>query len=235
MAEGIPTHSGRRIATVRQLKLLVVALLLSNIALGIFGFHSLRATDRKYSRLIDQTVPALTELEKLTASSVEVMRGTNPVFYEQSHDQTQFLSEARANLALNRELSKKLGNDSFPVGGGDGQTLRHAAELFEQQAGEAMDLLGSGKIADVTRLRDQSLRPAFEAYLAAAGKSADSLESESLRTSDTLSAQTGSVSDIILGVAGWPVLALGALLVAVVVIILLIRIFLFGPSHENAT
>src|SRR4051794_24997618 len=66
-------------SVVRQLKTLVVVLILSNIALGVFGFYLLRTIDRNYSVLIDQSIPILNGLQTLTAKASEAMRSTNPV------------------------------------------------------------------------------------------------------------------------------------------------------------
>src|ERR1700747_2050028 len=91
------TSSRTTASALRQLKLLVVLLILSNVAIGAFGFYSLRAIDRKYSTLIDQTVPALDELTRLTNSSVETMRSTNPTVYTESPDNRgEAVSRARA-------------------------------------------------------------------------------------------------------------------------------------------
>jgi hypothetical protein len=227
--------SARHRSPVRQLKMLVVILILSNVALGSFGFYFLRALDRKYSSLITQTVPVMGELERVAASGVQVMRGTNPAVYQRSsQDQAQMISRAREDLARDSELSNQLvENDSLSFDSADRINFRDAAETFHNQAAQVIDLLVAGKMYEASQLRDQSLRSAFERYLAAAGKSAEVLKTQSLKASNTLSAQTGSVSEIILGVAGWPLFALGALLFAVIVIILLIRIFLFSGQEST--
>src|SRR6266550_34403 len=71
-------------STVRQLKILVYVLVLSNIALGALGFYFLRTIDRKYSSLIDQMVPTLNDLQTLTAVSVGAMRSTNSTLFAES-------------------------------------------------------------------------------------------------------------------------------------------------------
>ena len=62
----------------RQLKLLVMVLIISNVALGAYGFYLLRTIDRNYSALIDQSVPILNRLQTLTAGASDAMRSTNP-------------------------------------------------------------------------------------------------------------------------------------------------------------
>src|SRR6266851_3272340 len=115
----------------RQLKIIIVVLVLSNIALGGFGFYFLRAIDRKYS-----------------------------------------------------------------------------------------DLIESGRTADASKQREESLRPAFERYLETTTKAADVLEAESLKTSDLFTERTVSMSRIMLGLASWPVMILGIFLLITAVFII---------------
>jgi hypothetical protein len=57
-------------SAVRNLKLLDVVLLLSNVGLGVLSFFLLRAVDERYPDLLDHTVPLLNDLQTLTAKSV---------------------------------------------------------------------------------------------------------------------------------------------------------------------
>ena len=224
-------------STLRQLKLLVALLILSNVAIGAFGFYSLRAIDGKYSKLIDQTVPALDELERLTASSVETMRSTNPSLYtESANSRAEMVTRARAALAHNQDLCQHILRREWGLNSDqdERQSLRNAGDTFNRTAAQVIDLIAAGQTADANQARETSMRSAFERYLAAAAKSADLLQAECLRTSQTLSARTGSISNIMLGVAGWPVFMLIAFMVAVLVMILLIRIFLVN-NQESAT
>jgi hypothetical protein len=86
-------------------------------------------------------------------------------------------------------------------------------------------LLEARQTAEAARQREDSLRPAFDQYVAMTTKVADVLQDKSLRTSDSLTARTGSISNMMLGVASWPLMALGAFLLAtaVFVIVVLLR------------
>src|SRR5689334_2970976 len=96
--------SGSR-STLRQLKLLVAILFISNVALGGFGFYFLRATDRKYSSLISQAVPTLNDLQTLTASSMDAMRSVNPIaFNDASQSRVDLAKKARSALERDRTL-----------------------------------------------------------------------------------------------------------------------------------
>src|SRR6202171_613978 len=56
MPESALSGPGDPKSTLRRLKFVVVILILSNIALGVYGFCFLRALDRKYSSLISLAV-----------------------------------------------------------------------------------------------------------------------------------------------------------------------------------
>src|SRR4051794_22949760 len=82
--EGRRNGSGgdrNRPGLLRQFKILVMALTLSNIVLGLFGFLLLREIDQKYSALVSQAVPSLNDLQGLTTTIVQAMHSTNPTVY----------------------------------------------------------------------------------------------------------------------------------------------------------
>jgi hypothetical protein len=225
----------RRSSTLGQLKILVAILVLSNIALGAFGFYFLRATDRKYSELIGQTVPTLNDMQTLTATSMEAMRSVNPNVFNDPAKLAEMAQRARSALERDRALRNGvLKRRWLSTDAKERIDFQDAGDRFSEQAAGLIPLLESGKNAEANTQREKAVRPSFDRYVAATTRAADLLQEESLRTSDMLSARTGSVSEIILGFAGWPFVALGLLIVAAIVIVLLIRIFLFGQNQEAA-
>jgi hypothetical protein len=219
------------LSILRQLKILVVVLVLSNIALGFLGFYFLRALDRKYSRLIDQTVPTLHQLHTLTAASVDAMRRTNPILLGDSpQSRTEMLQRARAAIERDRDLrNRALKRERLSTGSDEWLDLETAGETFSGAATEIVNLFESGDRAEASRQREQSLRPAFDRYVAATTRTADMLKAQSLRTSGTLTAKTGNVSNMMLGLASWPVIILCAflLITAVFVMVILLKVFVF--------
>ena len=236
MSDRDPTHAARRTSTLRQLKVLVLALVLSNIALGGFGFYFLRAIDRKYSELIGRAVPTLNDMQTLTARSMEAMRGINPTLFTGSEqDHTEMAQRARIAVESDRSLRNTILKRSWlSKDAKERIDFQESGDHFTDNVAGLIPLLESGKTAEANQQREQIVRPSFDRYIAATTKATDLLQVESLRTSDTLSAQTGSISDIILGVAGWPVFLLTAIVLAAVVMILVVRIFLFN-DQESAT
>ncbi len=195
-------------STLRQLKFLVVVLIVSNLVLGFFGVHLLRDVDRKYSALIEQAVPSLNELQTLTALSMEAMRNTNPtLFVAPAQGRAEMVTRARAALDRDRDMRKHaLQREWLSVKGDDRPNLEESGQAFSRTAAQVVNLIESGDATGAARLREQSLRPVFDRYIADTTKTTDILEAESLRSNDRLTTQTGSMSHMLIGLAGWPVM-----------------------------
>jgi hypothetical protein len=222
-------------STLRQLKWLVALLILSNVALGVFGFSVLRSIDRRYSDLIGQSVPLLNNLQTLTAQSVEAMRATGSNLLEVPvaarddavrHGRQVLLQERTFRLQLMKQLQV--------VGVTQGrQKIQEAGDAFTTVATQVIEVAAGGKLEEAKRLRDEKLRPAFDRYLTAVTKAADDVEATSLRTNDDYSAQTGSMSHVILGVASWPVIVIVGLLLFTAVFVLGLMILFRGREMND--
>ena len=202
------------LSTLRQLRVLVAVLIISNIALGIFAFCFLRSIDRKYSTLINQTVPSLNELQTLTAVSMNAMRNTNAnLFGESGQTRVPALKQAREAIRRDRELrSSALSRPWLLTREEDHKSFQEAGEAFTDGAERILALLESGDTQQAARQREETLRPIFDRYVAATTKAADELEAQSLGDSNTLTARTSHLATMLLGVGGWPVMLLGTFL-----------------------
>ena len=200
--------SGRQSATVHRLKMLVVALIISNIVLGVCGVYFLRTVDRKYSILIDQAVPTLNDMQTLTMFVGDAMHSTNlTLFNDSTPNRMEMVQRARTAIERDRQLRNSiLKREWLSRNAEERLHFQNAGEAFSQEAEHIASLLESGDTAEAIRRREQSLRPAFNRYVVATTKAADILEAESIRTSDKLTVRTGSMSNMLLGLASWPVI-----------------------------
>lgn len=221
-------------ATVRQLKLLVIVLVLSNIGLGLFAFFLLRTIDRQYSDLIGRSVPVLNGLQTLTATSMQAMRATNPLLFEGAGGQRpQRVQEAAVAFAADRDARKALLTSEWAAAEAERAQLQGAGEGFTQLGSELLAHLAAGRMAEAARLREVRLRPAFDRYVAIASKAADVLEAESRRLNDTVSAKTGSMSTVVLGVASWPLVVLVALLLLTALFVVVLMVLFRGREMSD--
>lgn len=218
----------------RQLKIVIVALVLSNIAVGAFSFYFLRAVDRKYSDLIDQAVPILNDMHTLTALRTEAMRSTSPTLVGDSpQSRAEALERARAAIGRERDLRDGILRRVWLSGQNEERMeFENTGKSFTRAAAEVIGLLESWKDAEANQRREESLRPAFEHYIAATKKAADVLGAQSMRASDEYSERTVSISKMMLGLGSWPVLIMGIflLITAVFVIAVLLKVFVFSEE-----
>jgi hypothetical protein len=222
-------------ATLRQLKTLVVVLVLSNIALGVFCFFTLRTLDRRYSDLIGRSVPLQNDLQTITALAVSAMHTTNPALFDNAGPaQVRAVERGRAAVARELALRTKVLRDEWMPGVAAGRAeFEQAGEAFGRAALDFLNLIDGGATADAVRLREEKIRPAFDRYLSATTHAADLLQVESLRVSDEFSAKTGSVSTLVLGFASWPVLILAALLILTAVFVIVLMLLFRGREMSD--
>ena len=221
---GSPDHA----ATLRRMNFLVLLLVISNIATGVFSFYLLRSVDRRYSELIDHTVPVLNDLQTLTALSVEAMRGTNPRYFSvAAGEQAPAVKRGRAAVDADRALrAKLLKAEWLPATNAKRTEFKQTGDTFNRVGGEVLKLYEAGQTAEAIRMRETVLLPAFEQYQQATTKIADVLQDESELTNNDFSARTASLSTIVLGVAGWPLIVMmGLLLLTVCFVLVLMFVF----------
>ena len=222
-------------AALRQLKIAVIVLIISNVGLGIFGVYLLHAVDRKYFTLISETVPSINELQTLTAWSIDAMRGTNPLLFKESTgDAALKVRQARDTTEHERDLrSRVLRRQLLLLTPVERAELEGAGDAFTSESLAVVQLFESGHNEEAMQKRDSSLRPAFDHYVRCLTKSADLLEVEGLRTSGTLREHTGSISHVMLGVATWPVIVVGLFYLIALVYVggVLLKVLVF-PSAE---
>ena len=223
-------------ASLRNLKRLVVILIASNIALGVFSVYLLRTVDRRYTELLDRSVPVLNDLQTLTAESVSAMRGTGPALFAATEkNRAALLQSAQAALKEDREFRNRLVRGDWLSSKPKGKlNFQQAGEAFTKDSLEVLRLLEAGNAEEASRLRDNVVRPEFDHYLDAITKVADDLEAESLQTNSDYTARTNSLTTVVLGVAGWPLLVFGVLLVLVAVLVVAMMIAFRGKDLADA-
>jgi hypothetical protein len=191
----------------------------------------LRTIDRKYSTLIDQTVPTLNELQTLTAVSMAAMHNTSPTLFDTSPEGIQ---HAHGAIESDRALrGKALERKWLALKPNERKEFRDAGDAFTRGALEVVALIESGRSPEANQLREQSLRPVFHRYVESTTKTADILEADSLKMSDTLTEKTGNFSHVMLGIGGWPVVIVGLFFLTVIVFVaaVLLRVSVF-PGAE---
>jgi len=236
MANPVATSFSGQTASLRNLKRLVVLLVCSNIALGVFSVYLLRSVDQRYTELLGHSVPVLNDLQTLTAQSVAAMRGTGTTLSNAPAEaRADLVQRAREAIRRDRDLRNRLLKGDWLASKPDGKTdFQTSGEAFTQASTDVLNLFAAGKIAEATALRDRAVRPVFDQYLDSTTKVADLLQTESQRTNADYTAKTGSLSTIVLGLAGWPLLVFGALLLLVMILVIAMMVAFRGKDLADA-
>jgi hypothetical protein len=222
-------------STLRNLKVLVVLLVFSNIFVGVLSVYLLRAVDQRYSELVGQAVPALNDLRQLMSDTVTVMRSTNPNNLSGANgDAVAALLGSRQRLAQMKKSREEAIQDPYFA-------EKHEAAMAISQTGlefdgicaEYLDIYTSGRRAEAVRLRDEKLLSTFDRHIATIGAAADAIEFTSLATSKDYSGRTNSLSTIVLGVASWPVILLFGLLLLTAVFVIAMMIAFRGKDLSD--
>lgn len=227
-----PASYSDQTASLRNLKRLVAILVVSNIALGVFSVYQLRSVDRRYSELLDHGLPAMNDLQTLTAESVTAMRGTGPnLFSASAKNRLALLQSAQAALDRDRDFRNRLVRGEWLVSNPSGKAVfQKAGDEFTQVSLDVLRLAAAGKMEEASRMRDETVRPAFDRYLDATTKVADLLQADIEQTNVTYTAQTNHLSELMLGLAGWPLLVFGALLLLVAVLVVAMMVAFRGKD-----
>ncbi len=201
--------------TLRNLKVLVALLVVSNILVGVLGGYLLRAVDKRYSDLLDRSVPALNDLRELMTDTVAAMHSTNPRNFSGPDANTP---AALLGIQVSLRTAEKFRKELFETGNlkeepKEQAALRQTGDDFSAAVTEVMEAYAAGKRADAVRIREEKLLPCFDRHMAAIGRAADAVESVSLGVSKDFTDRTNRLTRIVVGVASWPVIMLFALLV----------------------
>lgn len=206
MAHATPSAPRDDLAVIRKLKFLVALLVFSNVTIGIMGIYLLKVVDDRYTRLIERSVPLLSDLQTLTAKTVEAMRSTNPVLHDAPERREASVHRSQAAFEAERaQRAKVLGSDWGDFPADMRQIFVSASKGFSQSGQEVLALYQTDRAVEAGKLREVTLRPDFDRYLRATTKAADIVERRSLRESDGFTAKTSSLVRALLGFAGWPV------------------------------
>ncbi len=230
-----PDRRDRASASVRNLKLLLLVLLVSNVGLGVLSFSLLRSVDQRYTELLERTVPLLNDLQTLTAKSVNAMRGTNPDGVARAFGDPASLSRFHAMVGDDRALREKILSRPWPtdlISGRD--EIERVGQQFTQRCVETLDLQGKGDRVASLKIRDERLKPAFEDYLNTLTKVSDLVEANSDKVSEQFSGTASSFSKIVLGIGIWPIVAVGVLLVLTAVFLGVLMLAFRGKDLSEA-
>jgi hypothetical protein len=212
----------------RRLRILAVILIVSNVAIGGIGVHTIRRLDREYSLLIDSSVPVLDEIRGIGRQTGLLFRMTvTALVATDPAARSAALQSAREAQTECRKLRAAVQGADFIQG--DPELVRKYAAAGKEYDAVIDDLLPRITAEDTVeqeRRRVGSLLGAYDRLSILNETISATLASRSEELNTRYSMDSNRESKLLLGLAGWPILlAVGFALMAAMVASVLVFVF----------
>ncbi len=225
------THTER---TIRRLRLLVVALVVSNLVLGFLSAYLLRRLDRDYSELLDETWPTVQHVRTVGQESTnaykQIVAGlaeSDPArcaAYVKTIDATMARIRAGRVLVVQSELLAEQ-----PPLLADYKT---AAAEFDAGVAGIMPRLTPASTVESERGALDKFEASLDRVRTVNQKLLTFIETRSQSISGDFSAGVRQRSFLVLSVAAWPVL-IAAIAVVSTLVVVLAMLFMFRRSGDS--
>lgn len=210
---------------------LILALLASNLLVGVLSLLFLRSMEQRYATLFDRSVPLINNLRTLTRELGAVQRLARRV--SDPKNETAWA----ALLPQMAEGSKLARTHALEISGMDSlKDSRHVAALagygrtYDEKVNEFLALARAERIAEANRFNVEVLRPAYDQYMDALDEVASFVEREGNDLRDRYAADSRLFGGFLLAFAGWPLLAAGVIIVVMALLVIGLFVAVFFPK-----
>ena len=216
--------------------ILIVALLASNLAVGVLSIYFLNSINERYATLLDSSVPLINNLRTLTRELSAVQRlarrVVDPANETTWKDLVQQLDDGSNNAKAHaREISRM----QFFKDSNIGENIRKCSEEYDAKADTFLVLIRSQQMGEANRFITEILRPTYDRYMVALDKAAAHVARQGADLSASYAADSKLFSGFLLAFAGWPLLAAGIvlLMMAFLLVLLVASVLLPGISWSK--
>jgi len=192
----------------------LIALLASNLAIGILSFNFIRQLDDRYGQLLNDSLPLLNQVRSLSWEVTQVQRTISRYPQYDEVGRKDLMARRAWSTVRASELLNQIRNRDLPAG-----LQEPLAELEADQAAimaasirwEGFIRSGDLLAAQATNL--SAVQPAYEAHTKVLEDLATRIENNGTQLNDVYSADASRSGIIVLAMAAWPLIA-GALALA---------------------
>ena len=191
---------------------LILALLASNLLVGVLSLVFLRSMDQRYGALLDRSIPPINSLRTLTRELggvqrlarriVDPAKETDWAALVKQMDDLSNAAKAHAREVSAMELFKETPHVAV---------IRRISTEYDDDADHFLALVRGGKLAEANNYNTDTLRPCYDVYQVALDAAAEYVQrqGETLRVRYTEDSR--KFGGFLMAFAGWPVLAAGLL------------------------
>lgn len=210
---------------------LILALLASNLLVGVFSLLFLRSMDQRYAALFESSVPLINNLRTLTRELSGVQRLARRI--SDPKNETAWA----ALLPQMTEGSRNARAHSLEITGLEAMkdsphvvAMSRSARDYAEKVDQFIALARAGQIAEANQFNIDVLRPAYDQYMDALDSAGNHVE----RAGSDLRARYAEDSRLfggfLLAFAGWPLLAAGVIIVVMALLVFGLFVAVFFPK-----
>lgn len=218
---------------------LLIALVITNIGLGISCYSLLQRANSGYGQLIDRSIPIMSDLHEITLSVMRSFRSASlAIRTTDPKEQQRLLNEARALEHKSALLRNHYQAAPDLVNGEAIDTqVEKVAKSYHDNLSHYGSLLDAGKLAEAEIYRTDVLRGSADNYYEVLEKRVADVEVIAARLRTEIAINQTHWGRVGLAVGGWPLWAgfLGLIATAVMMIALLVSVFFpqFGKPQAS--
>ncbi|MDI1320272.1 MAG: MCP four helix bundle domain-containing protein [bacterium] len=209
---------------------LILALLASNLLVGVLSLFFLRSMDQRYGALFDRSVAPINSLRTLTRELSSVQRLARRAVDPDNETAwagllPQMDEASNAVLVHALEISRA---DLFR------ETRHHTvlgriAKEYDQKVDKFLVLARAKQLTEANKFNVEELRPCYDSYQLALDAAADYVQQQGSDLRDRYAEDTRMFGGFLLAFAGWPLLAAGVLIIVMGLLVVGLFAAVFFP------
>ncbi len=215
--------------------ILILALLASNLLVGVLSLFFLRSMEQRYAALFDRSVPLINNLRTLTRELGGVQR------------MARRISDPKNELAWATLLPQMAdGSDSAKAhaldisGMASLKDSKHVLALdrysreYDEKVDQFLALARGERIAEANQYNIDVLRPAYDQYMDTLDAAANFVEREGNDLRARYAEDSRLFGGFLLAAAGWPLLAAAVIIVVMTLLVIGLFAAVFFPKMFGA-
>jgi hypothetical protein len=208
-----------------------LALLASNLLIGVVSLLYLRSMEQRYASLFDRSVPLVNHLRTLTRELGSVQRLARRI--SDPHNEPAW-AELLPQMA---EGSKRAHRHALEITGMDALDESQYAGVISQTGqdydGKVEQFLAfarNGQIAEANQFNVDKLRPAYDQYMDTLDATGTFVERQGSDLRARYAQDSRLFGGFLLAFAGWPLLAVGIIIIVMSLLVIGLFVAVFFPK-----
>jgi hypothetical protein len=210
---------------------LFIALLASNLLIGVVSLVYLRSMETRYAALFERSVPIVNHLRTLTRELSSVQRLARRI---SDPDNEKAWAELLPQMTSGSKDAHRHAMDITTMGSLAGtvhaEVITKTGHEYNRLVETFIGMAQAGKIAAADEFNVTTLRPAYDQYMEVLDAAGNFVERESSDLRARYAEDTRLFGGMLLAFAGWPLLAAAVIILLMSLLVIGLFIAVFFPK-----